>query len=201
MTLKTRIQGPILAIDRTSYMIYKQTWKGVRDKGANYNMTFKTWFKIPLFVSLVMLIGLCACRKKEDGAATAGGTLPGGGATTTMTYTGPINQMDTSLCFRNCRQSVTTNADVIDYPADNVAVYLCRNSDCVNGPVPSIQCSSLAGGSPVACYTGMPNPGIVLEKNAVAFVNEFEKSYSDAAHTIVLDNGFSSYVITTVISR
>jgi hypothetical protein len=183
-----------LAIDNTSKTMYENAWG---DQMKKYTGGYQKTGKI---ATLILLLGLCACSKKEDGTTPVSGTLPGRGPTTTMTYTGVINQMDTTSCFQQCRQSVSTNANVIDYPTDDVTVYLCRNTDCVNGPVPSVQCATLALGSPTPCYTGIPYPIIVLGKNVVVFINAFEKSYVDAARTIPI-NGFSSYVITTAISR
>lgn len=146
----------------------------------------------------VLLLALATgCSHKEN--PPVGGTFPGQGMTTTHTYTGAVTPV-AGCVGQTCRQSVTVNADVIDYPSDSVLVYLCRNADCANGPVPAVQCSQVWNVTTAPCYTSTPASYIVFGKNVVQFINAFQSYCLDASCTQSVP-GYSTYLIQTTITR
>jgi hypothetical protein len=155
--------------------------------------------KIGTSAALIVLLGLCACRKKEDGPPATGGTLPGTGNTIVTHYSGAVAAV-WPCGSQTCRQTVSINANVIDYPMDRIDVYLCRNADCVNGPIPSIDCASIPFDPVTPCFTGNGRVEIVYGKNVVQFINANEPYWADQAHTIQIP-GYSTYYIQTAISR
>lgn len=138
------------------------------------------------------------CQKNENGTPKIGGTLPGQGMTTSKTYSGTIATL--TGCYQSCFQDIPVNADVIDYPSDRVSPYLCRNADCVNGPLPAQTCAQVGLNGTTPCYTGPSNVSIVLGKDVVRFVNAFETSCIDQACTQHIP-GYSTYLIQTTITR
>ncbi len=141
--------------------------------------------RLGVVIALVFLV--CGCRKHDDGSpAAAGGTMPGMGVTTMTHYSGTVAAV--SPCGSSvCRQTVSVNADVIDYPNDSVNVYLCKNADC-RVSVPATNCASVWNQPPTPCFTPVPSVSIVFAKNIVQFIN------ADQA-------GYSTYAIDTQVTR
>lgn len=153
--------------------------------------------RILILLALAFLASGCH-RKNEDGTAMSPtGTLPGQGATVIKSYSGTVSTL--TGCFQNCKQTIATNANVIDFPTDDVNVYLCRNADC-SGVLPTTSCAQVWNQPATPCVTTIPNPDIVLGKNDVVLVNAFETSCIDAGCATKIP-GYSSYFIQTTVTR
>ncbi len=154
-------------------------------------------------IAVLITVGILSigCRKHEDGSTVSpGGLLPGSGSTNMMTYSGAVSVLDSSTCLQTCKQTIATNANVLDFPSDSVNVYLCRNADCSVG-IPAKKCSEIAvANTTAACVTTIPSPEIVLGKNVVQLVNAYKTSCVDQACTSSIP-GYSSYLIQTIVSR
>jgi len=146
-----------------------------------------------VFVATLLCIG---CHRKNEDGTTATSLIPGQGATVVKTVSGSIDAL--TGCGSTCIQNVSVVYDKDNFPGDTIAVNLCRNAVCADS-LPSAQCAQVTGLTP--CYTSIPNRNIYVGNNTVGFINAFEASYSDGAHTIVLSPGYSSYSITTITSR
>ncbi len=157
--------------------------------------------KLQIVLLLTLALAAVGCQKKnEDGSAMSPtGTLPGQGSTVSKVYSGSVAVLDSSVCLQDCKQTVTVNANVIDYPSDAVSVYLCRNADC-SVSIPSVSCASVATNPTAACFTTTPNPDIVYGKNTVVLVNAFKSYCVDSGCTIKVP-GYSSYTIQTTVTR
>lgn len=118
-----------------------------------------------------MLVLVTGChRKNDDGTPVgAGGAMPGMGVTTMKTYGGVIAARAPGF-VGNVRQTVTVNADVIDFPSDQVVVRLCKNADCSQGSIPAVLCSTVWNQPAIPCYTS-DSIIISLGKGTVLFVN------------------------------
>lgn len=155
---------------------------------------------IIICVLIALMWTAIGCRKHDDGTPVGvGGTLPGSGSTVITKYGGAVSAA-WPCGGQTCRQTVQTNADVIDYPMDRIDVYLCRNADCVSGSVPSIDCATIPFDPTTPCFTGSGRVGIVYGKNVVQFINANEPYWADQAHTIQIP-GYSTYFIQTTVTR
>jgi hypothetical protein len=150
-----------------------------------------------LLLGAVILASGCH-RKNEDGSqAGVGSSMPGASVTTTQSYNGSIQTL--TNCGQDCIQKVAVKYDHDNFPSDQIYINLCKNASCA-AALPALQCSQVSNPT-TACYTTTPYRDIFYGKNTVGFVNAFYASYADAAQTVVLSPGYSSYSITTITSR
>ena len=148
---------------------------------------------------LVVLV-MAGCRKHDDAPATAsgGGSAATGNSTYANTYTGTIDTV--TGCGGVCKQTVPVLADVERYDGDSIDVYMCRNHDC-RVSIPDTTCSAVIHQN-LPCYTRGGSVHIAYEPNAVVFINAFYAVYADPpANTVLLDNGYSTYRISTIAIR
>lgn len=147
-----------------------------------------------LFVILAALATSACHRKDHNGNPVVGG-IPGGGVTTIAHYAGATSGWPCG--GQTCRQSVTVDADVIDYPYDRLDVYLCRNADCSTGNLPSQTCAQAWNDPTASCYTSTPSAQIVFGKNLVQFINA---NQPNSGFTPPIP-GYSNYYISTTVTR
>lgn len=142
---------------------------------------------------LALIVALmCSGCKHDDGTAkTPAGPMPGSGNTVVTNYSGTIDLM--TKCGQTCRQTVSTNANVFDYPNDAVYVFLCRNTACTMTNLPAQTCAQTGLNGSLPCYTTIPSTQIVLGTLRVDFINAFEG--------LGVIPGYSNYAIQTVITR
>lgn len=152
-----------------------------------------------LIVVLAAALLATGCEKKDKQYPPMGGVMPGTGMNVTKTYSGAVQSL--TGCLQRCYQDIAVNADVIDFPADRVNVYLCRNADCQAGPLPAVQCAQVVPlNGTTACYTATPSVSIVFGNGLVRLVDAYRSSCIDQQCTQSIP-GYSTYVIQTSIVR
>jgi hypothetical protein len=154
-------------------------------------------------IVLTLFVLAAGCRHKDDKGNPSTSTLPGAGSTVITQYSGAVAVLDTRACLQDCFQNIPVNADVLDYPADALQVYLCRNAVCDLQSLPAKTCTELGAtlsAMTTPCYTSSPSTAIVYGNHVVRLVNAFESWCIDQNCTEVVP-GYSSYAIQTTITR
>ena len=139
---------------------------------------------------LIALLASGCSKHHEDGTPRQVGMMPLTGVTSVTKYGGSI--VAQVGCTQTCKQTVFTNADVAAYPYDRIDVYLCRNTDCSSGVIPTTTCAEVWNDPTAVCYTTTPSTQIVFKSDIVQFVNTAPTQSS---------LGYNSYFIQTTVTR
>lgn len=136
-------------------------------------------------ITLVLLLALSACSKKDKDEPKNVGGMPGMPTAVTTKYSGVLANVQ--------RTDVATTAGLLN--GDVTMAYVCMNDACDPDSLPAATCSeyghnvNFAPGWQVAaiCYTTSPSPYIARDTHLVAFVN-------NPAH-----DGYTNYGIKTIV--